>query len=68
MFSAAKGTLAIQKSIINPLVPRLQQIKIRNLTFNRLPIVEFVKKMVHLGTHYSERHGTNGLNANSPAI
>ena len=39
----------------NPLVPRVQKIKIRNITLNRLIIVEFVKKMVYLG-------GTNGLN------
>ena len=29
---------------VNPLVPRVQKIKIRNLTLNRLLIVEFVKK------------------------
>ena len=42
---------------MNPLVPRVQKIKIRNLTLNRLLIVELVKKMVYLGTHYSERQG-----------
>ena len=49
--------------LFKPLVPRVQQIKIGNLTLNRLPIVEFVKKMVYLGAHYSERQtsGTNGL-------
>ena len=36
----------------NPLVPRVQKIKIRNLTLNRLLIGEFVKKMVFLGAHY----------------
>ena len=41
----------------NPLVPRVQKIKIRNLALNRLLIVEFVKKMVYLGAHYSERQG-----------
>ena len=33
----------------NSLVPRVQKIKIRNLTLNRLLIVEFVKKMAYLG-------------------
>ena len=42
---------------LNPLVPRLKKIKIRHLTLNRLLIIEFVKKMVHLGAHYSERKG-----------
>ena len=41
------------KKKINPSVPRVQKIKIRNLMFNRLPIVEFVEKMVYLGAHYS---------------
>ena len=45
---------------LNPLVPREQKIKIRNLTLNRLLIVEFVKKMVYLGAHYSERQGLMG--------
>ena len=44
----------------NPLVPRVQEIKIRNLTLNRLLVVEFVKKMVQLGAHYSERQGLMG--------
>ena len=35
-------------SKINPLVPRAQKIKIRNLALNRLLIVEIVKKMVFL--------------------
>ena len=46
---------------INPLVPRVQKIKIRKLTLNRLPIVEFVKKIVVLGSHYYWASGTNGL-------
>ena len=44
----------------NPLVPKMQKIKIRNLTLSRLLIVEFVKKMVYLGAHYSERQGLIG--------
>ena len=44
----------------NPLVPRVQKIKIHNLTLNQLPIIEFVKKMVYLGAHYSERQGLMG--------
>ena len=48
---------------INPLVPRVQKIKIRHFTLNRLLIVEFVKKkIVYLGAHYGERQGLNGLN------
>ena len=47
---------------INPSVPRVwvQEIKIRKLTLNRLLNVEFVKKMVYLGAHYSERQGLMG--------
>ena len=45
---------------INPLVPGVRRIKIRNLSLNRLLIFEFVKKMVHLGAHYSERQGLMG--------
>ena len=41
--------------LFNPLVPRMQEIKIRNLNLNRLLIVEFVKNMIHLGV------GINGL-------
>ena len=37
-------------------VPKVQKIKICNLTLNLLLIVEFVKKMVYLG----ERHGLMG--------
>ena len=33
--------------IINPLVPRVQKIKIRNFTLNQLLVVEFVKKTGH---------------------
>ena len=47
-------------SKINPLVPKVQNIKIRNFTLNRLLVVEFVKKMVYLGAHYSERQGLMG--------
>ena len=43
--------------IVNPLVPRVQNIKIHNLTLNRLLIVEFLKK---IGAHYSERQGLMG--------
>ena len=43
--------------LINPLVPSVQKIKIRNFTLNPLLVVEFVKKMVYLGAS-----GTNGLN------
>ena len=45
---------------INPLVTSVQKIKMRNLTLNRLQIVEFVKKMVYLGAHYTERQGLMG--------
>ena len=38
----------------------MQKIEIRNLTLNRHLIVEFVNKMVYLGTHYSERQGLGG--------
>ena len=38
----------------------VQKVKIRNLSLNRLPIIEFVKKMVYLGAHFSERHGLMG--------
>ena len=34
--------------------------KILNLSLNRLWIVEFVKKMVYVGAHYSERQGLLG--------
>ena len=37
-----------------PLVPRVQKIKIRNLTLHRLLIVEYVMKIVYLGAHYSQ--------------
>ena len=55
MKSEKKSFFIIEE--INPLVPRVQKIKIRNLTKNRLLIVEFVKKMVYLGAQYSERQG-----------
>ena len=45
---------------LNPLVTRVQKIKIRNFTLNRLLVVEFVKKLVYLGAHYSERQGLMG--------
>ena len=45
---------------INPIVPRVKKIKIRNLILNRLLNVEFVKKMAYLGAHYSERQGQMG--------
>ena len=47
---------------INPLVPRVQKIKISNLALNWLLIIEFVKRMVYLGAHYSERQGLIGIN------
>ena len=31
--------------------------KKHNLTLYRLLVIEFVKKMVYLGTHYGERQG-----------
>ena len=46
--------------IFNPLVAGMQKIKIRNLILSRLLIVEFVKKTIHLGAHYSERQGIMG--------
>ena len=46
--------------LFNPLVPRVQKIKIRKLTLNRLLVVKFVKKMVYLGAHYSGRQGLMG--------
>ena len=45
---------------INPQVPRVQKIKIRNSTLKRFLIVEVVKKRVYLGAHYSERQGLMG--------
>ena len=45
---------------INPLVPRVQKIKIRNSTVNWLLIADFVKKIVYFGAHYSERQGLMG--------
>ena len=50
-----QGSLQMFSFLFNPLVPRVQEIKIRNSTLNRLLIVEFVKKMVYLGAPYSER-------------
>ena len=50
----------VKRSEINPLVPRVQKIKICNLILNRLLIIELVKKMVYLGAHYSERQGLMG--------
>ena len=47
-------------SQFNPLVPRVQKIKIRNSALKRLLIVEFVKKMVYLDAHYSEHQGLMG--------
>ena len=46
--------------MFNPLAPRVQKMKIRNFTLNRLLIVEFLKKMGYLGAHYSERQGLMG--------
>ena len=54
------GRNGLRKNLINPFVPRVQKIKIRNLTINPLPIVEFIKKMVYLGAHYSEHQGLMG--------
>ena len=45
---------------LNPLVLRVQKIKIRNLSLNQLLIVEFVKKMVYFDAHCSERQGLMG--------
>ena len=50
----------VNLALFNPLVPRVEKIKIRKLTLNRLLAVEFVKKMVYLGAHYSERQGLMG--------
>ena len=52
-------------SIVNNLFkflkyPWMPKIKIRNLSLNRLLIVEFGKKMVYLGTYYSEHQGLMG--------
>ena len=52
--------LVLPKTIFNPLVPRVQKIKIRDLTLRRLLVVDVVKKMVYLGAHYSERQGLMG--------
>ena len=38
----------------------VQKIKIHNFTLSRLLIVKFVKKMVYLGAHYSERQELMG--------
>ena len=54
-------TLQYQLEVLfNPFVPGVRKIKIRNLIFNRILIVEFVKKMVYLDAHYSERQGLMG--------
>ena len=45
---------------INSSVPRVQKIKICKLTVNWLIIVEFVKEIVYLDVHYSERQGLMG--------
>ena len=50
----------ITETAINPLVPKVHKISIRNLTINRILIIDFVKKTVHLGAHYSERQGLMG--------
>ena len=50
----------VPRSGLNPLVPRVQKIKICNLTVKWLLIVEFVKKIVYLDAHYSERQGLMG--------
>ena len=55
-----KKTTKIITRIFNPLVPRVQKIKIRNLTLNRLLIIEFGKKLVYLNAHYSEGQGLMG--------
>ena len=59
-----KGTFLhlyiIERFFLNPLVPGVQKINVRNLTLNQLPIFEFAKKMVYLGAHYSERQGIMG--------
>ena len=47
--------IPLTKDTLNQLVPKVQKIKIRNLTLNRLLIVEFIKKIIYLGAHYSER-------------
>ena len=54
------GKSSFGRIVLNPLVPRVQKIKICNLTLNRILIVEFVKKMVYLGAQYSEREGLMG--------
>ena len=48
-----KDALGRAKLVLNPLVPRVQKIKIRDLTLNRLLIIEFVKKTIYHGAHYS---------------
>ena len=45
----AGRSLGLSGFCLNPLVLRVQKIKICNLTLNRLLIVEFVKKMVYIG-------------------
>ena len=52
--------ISVKISGINPLVPKVQKIKICNLNLNRFLIIEFVKKIVYLGAHYSERQGLMG--------
>ena len=60
LFITSDIFLQSRANCINPLVPRVQKIKIRNFTLNRLLVVEFVKKAVYLGAHYSERQGLMG--------
>ena len=57
---ALSKLMSFNYSYFNPLVPRVQKIKICKFTLNQLLVVEFVKKMVHLGAHYSERQGLMG--------
>ena len=49
-----------KKSSINPLVPRVQKIKIRQLNVNWLLIANLATKSIYLNAHYSERQGLMG--------
>ena len=45
---------------VNPLVPWVQKLKISKFAVNWLLIVEFVKEIVRVDAHYTERQGLMG--------
>ena len=48
------------QTCVNPLVPEMQNLKIRQFIIDCLPTVCFVKRPVCLDAHYSERQGLMG--------